>query len=386
MYFEQFPKLNYDFPFEDIYGVEMLDVFRRVAFKFDDYSKHTRSTFDYIPEAGDTADIIAEKIYGNADYWWLVCLFSGVINPYKSFPRSGADQSDEQSEVNFLYLYLDRVGSPNETRDFKVGDTIVLGTALGVSFDFRDTNLKIPAPLKRSSGENVRGPRTGVNVNKHYLGRVVGWDQTLRQAKIIPNGKNFTQDITVAKSSAPKELNEVTTALVFDDAGDLQVYGRVLRFETNEDQKLIGFQNKKNAFPISPLYNVKTTKIAGASASTSFDVRIKKSTNVIDYRDTIIYQYLTDNVPALGNSGGTYAESYIPVFQQVAENNSRVNETALRKLKLLDPKYKEEAFRLFKDTIKSTRFTVNEFSTLAETTRTREFYPRSGNPNPTIIL
>ena len=179
-----------------------------------------------------------------------------------------------------------------------------------------------------------------MNVNKHYLGRVVGWDQTLRQAKIIPNGKNFTQDITVAKSSAPKELNEVTTALVFDDAGDLQVYGRVLRFETNEDQKLIGFQNKKNAFPISPLYNVKTTKIAGASASTSFDVRIKKSTNVIDYRDTIIYQYLTDNVPALGNSGGTYAESYIPVFQQVAENNSRVNETALRKLKLLDPKYK----------------------------------------------
>ena len=118
MYFEQFPKLNYDFPFEDIYSVEMLDVFRRVAFKFDDYSKNTRSTFDYIPEAGDTADIIAEKIYGNADYWWLVCLFSGVINPYKSFPRSGADQSDEQSEVNFLYLYLDRVGSPNETRDF----------------------------------------------------------------------------------------------------------------------------------------------------------------------------------------------------------------------------------------------------------------------------
>ena len=58
---EQFPKLNYDFPFEDIYGVEMLDVFRRVAFKFDDYSKNTRSTFDYIPEAGDTADIIAGR-------------------------------------------------------------------------------------------------------------------------------------------------------------------------------------------------------------------------------------------------------------------------------------------------------------------------------------
>ena len=67
--------------------------------------------------------------------------------------------------------------------------------------------------------------------------------------------------------------------------------------------------------------------------------------------------------------------------------NSKIKKApALRKLKLLDPKYKEEAFRLFKDRIKSTRFTVNEFSTLAETTRTREFYPRSGNPNPTIIL
>ena len=63
-------------------------------------------------------------------------------------------------------------------------------------------------------------------------------------------------------------------------------------------------------------------------------------------------------------------------------------------INLIEKKYKKNfkiiftggLSHLFKDTIKSTRFTVNEFSTLAETTRTREFYPRSGNPNPTIIL
>jgi len=386
MYFEEFPKLNYDFPFEDIYDVEMLDVFRRVAFTFNDYSKTTRTTFDYIPEAGDTADIIAEKVYGDADYWWLVCLFSGVINPYKSFPRSGEDQSDAQNEEQLVFLYLDRVGSPNESRDFRVGDIVVLANTLANKKDFRDTNLQIPAPLLRSTSETVKGPRSGVNINKHYLGKIVGWDQNLRRASVIPNGESFTQDIVVGTSSSPKDLDDVTTALVFDDAGDLQVFGRILRFEKSTDSKLLGFQNKKNAFPISPLYNVKTTKIAGPTASLSFDASRNNPTNVINYQNTVIYQFLTDNVPALGNSGGTYGQTYVPIFEQVAQNNSTVNETAIRKMKLLDPQLKEEAFLLFRTTINSTKFTVNEFSTLAQSTRTREFFPRSGNPNPRITL
>ena len=386
MYFEEFPKLNYDFPFEDIYDVEMLDVFRRVAFTFNDYSKTTRTTFDYIPEAGDTADIIAEKVYGDADYWWLVCLFSGVINPYKSFPRSGEDQSDAQNEEQLVFLYLDRVGSPNESRDFRVGDIVVLANTLANKKDFRDTNLQIPAPLLRSTSETVKGPRSGVTINKHYLGKIVGWDQSLRRASVIPNGESFTQDIVVGTSSSPKDLDDVTTALVFDDAGDLQVFGRILRFEKSTDSKLLGFQNKKNAFPISPLYNVKTTKIAGPTASLSFDASRKNPTNVINYQNTVIYQFLTDNVPALGNSGGTYGQTYVPIFEQVAQNNSTVNETAIRKMKLLDPQLKEEAFLLFRTTINSTKFTVNEFSTLAQSTRTREFFPRSGNPNPRITL
>jgi len=386
MYFEEFPKLNYDFPFEDIYDVEMLDVFRRVAFTFNDYSKTTRTTFDYIPEAGDTADIIAEKVYGDADYWWLVCLFSGVINPYKSFPRSGEDQSDAQNEEQLVFLYLDRVGSPNESRDFRVGDIVVLANTLANKKDFRDTNLQIPAPLLRSTSETVKGPRSGVNINKHYLGKIVGWDQSLRRASVIPNGESFTQDIVVGTSSSPKDLDDVTTALVFDDAGDLQVFGRILRFEKSTDSKLLGFQNKKNAFPISPLYNVKTTKIAGPTASLSFDASRNNPTNVINYQNTVIYQFLTDNVPALGNSGGTYGQTYVPIFEQVAQNNSTVNETAIRKMKLLDPQLKEEAFLLFRTTINSTKFTVNEFSTLAQSTRTREFFPRSGNPNPRITL
>jgi len=55
------------------------------------------------------------------------------------------------------------------------------------------------------------------------------------------------------------------------------------------------------------------------------------------------------------------------------------------KIRLLDPQYKEEAFRLFKDTIKSDKFTINEFSQRFQDIRIREF-ALPVNPNSNVVV
>ena len=69
MFFEQFPKLRYNFVSEGLNEVELVDIFRRVAYKFTPYAETTRPTIEYYLETGDTPDLVANKIYGNDSYW-----------------------------------------------------------------------------------------------------------------------------------------------------------------------------------------------------------------------------------------------------------------------------------------------------------------------------
>lgn len=45
---------------------------------------------------------IAFDVYGNRDYWWLVCLFAGVLNPITDFINGMVIQLPSLSDLNAL--------------------------------------------------------------------------------------------------------------------------------------------------------------------------------------------------------------------------------------------------------------------------------------------
>jgi hypothetical protein len=377
MFFEQFPKLRYNFVSEGLNEVELVDIFRRVAYKFTPYAETTRPTIEYYLESGDTPDLVANKIYGNDSYWWLVCLYANIINPFNEFSRSGNDVQDtEATNLNYAYsedyqrndkltVYLQRLGG-SEGRDFKAGDFLILGKEVdsGLSTSYTERSGKSYNLFDPKKTDQQIKSSNGVIDEVHVL-HINSWDQRLRKAVV-----SYRNPLTPAAIDA--RVNG-TTVMVFSNNGDLQVHGVIVRKENPEDNKLVGFERKDNAFPVSPLANVHTKKIAGASASDAL------TNNIVDIKDTIIEGFLGISADS------KYDNSYVPRFAIATSTQSNIGSNVKPKIRLLDPQYKEEAFRLFKDTIKSDKFTINEFSQRFQDIRIREF-ALPVNPNSNVVV
>lgn len=88
MYFNNFSKIFYDF---EINGKKELlivsDIVKNVRFRKEVLANIT--TYDeYDIRDGETPEIIAEKIYGNANYHWIIMLANERYNYVEDFPLS----------------------------------------------------------------------------------------------------------------------------------------------------------------------------------------------------------------------------------------------------------------------------------------------------------
>jgi hypothetical protein len=88
MYFKEFPRFLYDFK----YGNEtktsvVIDVTRNVRFRKELFANITfYDEYDIID--GETPEIIAEKLYGNPEYHWIIMLANGRYDYISDFPLS----------------------------------------------------------------------------------------------------------------------------------------------------------------------------------------------------------------------------------------------------------------------------------------------------------
>jgi len=102
MYFEDFPKFLYDF---DIKGERrsfvVTDITRNIRFRRDVLANITvYDQYDVVD--GETPEIVAEKIYGDAQYHWVVMLLNERFD-YRSdwlldYPRLSAYIQDKYGE------------------------------------------------------------------------------------------------------------------------------------------------------------------------------------------------------------------------------------------------------------------------------------------------
>ena len=97
MYFKDFPNFLYDFK----YGNEtktsvVVDITRNVRFRKELLANVTfYDEYDIVD--GETPEIIAEKLYGNPEYHWIIMLANGKYDYLTDFPLS--EQSLEKHIV-----------------------------------------------------------------------------------------------------------------------------------------------------------------------------------------------------------------------------------------------------------------------------------------------
>lgn len=101
-YFRELPDLEYQSPFSDSNSsqnyVRAKNLFRRVKLRDDLQNVFTLFNKYQIPE-GARPDIIAEEVYGKADYDWVVLLTAGIVNVRDEWPLSNRD----------LYTYAEQI-------------------------------------------------------------------------------------------------------------------------------------------------------------------------------------------------------------------------------------------------------------------------------------
>jgi hypothetical protein len=92
-YFPQLPQTLYPSLTEANRVVRLTNILTRSAF-LREILENVSLFYEYTVKDGETPEIIADKLYGDAKRFWIVLLFNKINNPYYDFPLV-QDQLDE---------------------------------------------------------------------------------------------------------------------------------------------------------------------------------------------------------------------------------------------------------------------------------------------------
>jgi len=107
MYFANFPRIPYD-----NYGTGDFrltpNILKRIAVRAN--VKTTTSLFDtYDVKEGETPELIADKLYGNPEFHWVVLMMNDVVDRYHQWPMSRrqflAHLNDKYTNVDGVHHY-----------------------------------------------------------------------------------------------------------------------------------------------------------------------------------------------------------------------------------------------------------------------------------------
>ena len=113
-FFSKYPLIEYIFTEKSGVAKKKLatNILRRAGFA--EGSKLDNSFFvRYDIQDGDRPDIIADKIYNDSEYSWVVLLFNNIVNPYEEWPKDSftLERDIEKNMRVIVYSYLDRLVS-----------------------------------------------------------------------------------------------------------------------------------------------------------------------------------------------------------------------------------------------------------------------------------
>ena len=109
MYFSKFPKLLYDIKNDGNYKL-VPDIFRRI--KVRSKIKDNISLLDkYDVGEGESPETVAFKVYGDTDYFWVVCLMNNIVNRFYDWPLD---------EYVFQQYVADKYSNPDGIHHYEI--------------------------------------------------------------------------------------------------------------------------------------------------------------------------------------------------------------------------------------------------------------------------
>ena len=105
-YFDQFPIIDYNLTGVNGNTTEVTDIFRRVKARSKIADNVT--LFDkYDVAEGEKPEDVAYKVYGEADYFWIVTLVNNIVNRYYDWPLdSFSFQEYIKASILILMVYI----------------------------------------------------------------------------------------------------------------------------------------------------------------------------------------------------------------------------------------------------------------------------------------
>ena len=109
-YFNEFPVINYNLSGVNGNTKEITDIWRRV--KVRSKIANNVALFDKfdVPE-GDSPETVAYKVYGDAEYFWVVTLMNNIVNRYYDWPLD---------EYNFQQYVEDKYANPDAIHHYEI--------------------------------------------------------------------------------------------------------------------------------------------------------------------------------------------------------------------------------------------------------------------------
>ena len=104
-FFSQFPKVNYNLSGVNGNTINVTDIFRRVKIR-SKIADNVTLLDKYDVSEGEKPEDVAYKIYGDADYFWVVTLVNNIVNRYYDWPL---DSYSFQQFINDKYSNPDGI-------------------------------------------------------------------------------------------------------------------------------------------------------------------------------------------------------------------------------------------------------------------------------------
>jgi hypothetical protein len=159
MYFKNFPTIQYPIPNGQL--EEAKDILLRVGFT-DRVKESSQSFLSYEIYEGQTPEKIAEEVYGDQQYFWVVLLFNDLFDPLYRFPmRSRSLDSFIEKKYPSKTLFLSPVGVTQEFYKHPVG-----GTSTVANFREGDT---ITVYLGKRNSYKDEGSNRVLGVIRRYI-------------------------------------------------------------------------------------------------------------------------------------------------------------------------------------------------------------------------
>jgi len=131
MFFSKFPVLTYPLKVNNTVRLVLArNILRRIALS--DSLKSSGSAFiEYSVKDGERPEHIAERIYGNQSYHWIVLLTNDIINPYYDWYRS----------ANVMAQYVQKKHSTNSVYFTDASDQYLYSTQVGKGATLQQGNV-----------------------------------------------------------------------------------------------------------------------------------------------------------------------------------------------------------------------------------------------------